>query len=605
VQESTCSPELEVIQWRQQLNWKAQHSRAVERERALKERIKDLEAKLREHEERLALEVIEWRQQANYWKTQHSRAVERERALKEENKDLRAKLRDWEERFKEFEAMKAELALYKRMLFGRSSEQRNPDEAPDESAKERDGAQDEPGESTEERDEVEDEQQGSEKRRRGKKRGEKGYGRKKREELPGEEIRHELPEEKRCCPDCGKPFEELPWTEDSEEIDLIFQLIRLIHKRSVYKPTCSCGAAPGIVTAAVPPKLIPKGLFTVDFWAWVILEKFLFQRPLFRVLLQLELWGLDDSQSISQGTLTGGLKRIGELVQPLYARFLERSRQAKHWHMDETRWMVFVEIEGKVGHRWWLWVVVTKETCSYILDPSRSAKVPKGHLAGAAGILSVDRYSAYKSLEEAIQLAFCWSHVRRDFDRVLTGYKELKGWSEAWIEGIGKLYKLNDERLEVRNDPEAFARRDQILREAVEHMAQERERELSEEGLHAAKKKVLTSMKNHWEGLLVFVDNPDVPMDNNVAERAVRNPVIGRKNYYGSGSVWSGYLAASLFTILQTVKRNGINPQKFLQVYLEACAKNGGKPPEDIDAFLPWSLSEEVRRALGLKEAPT
>ena len=74
----------------------------------------------------------------------------------------------------------------------------------------------------------------------------------------------------------------------------------------------------------------------------------------------------------AQGTITDGLKRIGELIQPLYARILEHSRGAEHWQMEETRWMVFEDVEGKKNHRWWLWIVVTRDTSVHLLNTTRS-----------------------------------------------------------------------------------------------------------------------------------------------------------------------------------------------------------------------------------------
>jgi len=160
----------------------------------------------------------------------------------------------------------------------------------------------------------------------------------------------------------------------------------------------------GIVTAPCPPKLIPKGMFAVSFWVRLLMEKFLFQRPLHRVRKVLALEGL----SVSQGTLTGGLQRIGELLQPVYARLLERSRTANHWKMDETRWLVFEEIQGKDGYRWWLWVVITDDTVVFLLEPTRSAQVPRNHLGeNAKGIINADRYSVYKALGVNILVAFC------------------------------------------------------------------------------------------------------------------------------------------------------------------------------------------------------
>ena len=109
-------------------------------------------------------------------------------------------------------------------------------------------------------------------------------------------------------------------------------------------------------------------------------------------------------------------------------------------------------------------------------------------------------------------------------------------------------------------------------------------------------KKVLQSLLDHWSGLIVFVEHPEVPMDNNRAENSIRHPVTGRKNYYGSGSLWSAELAATLFSILQTLGLWGINPRHWLTRYLQVCADNGGQAPRTIEPFLPWSM-DEARRA--------
>ena len=95
--------------------------------------------------------------------------------------------------------------------------------------------------------------------------------------------------------------------------------------------------------------------------------------------------------------------------------------------------------------------------------------------------------------------------------------------------------------------------------------------------LHPAPRKVLESLGNHWTGLTVFVEHPEVPMDNNTAERSERGPVVGRKNYYGSGSLWSGRLAAMMFSLFQTLCLWGLNPRLWLTAYLEACAQAGGR----------------------------
>ncbi len=161
---------------------------------------------------------------------------------------------------------------------------------------------------------------------------------------------------------------------------------------------------------------------------------------------------------------------------------------------------------------------------------------------------------------------------------------------------INELFKLNDERLQVLSDPEAFREKDRCLRDAVDAMAKQRDRELEDPDLRKPARKALESLGNHWEGLTVFVDHPDVPMDNNAAERRIRSPVTGRKAYYGSGSQWSGTLARQMFSTLQTVLLWGLNPDHWLRSFLQACAERGGRTPSDLSAFLPSALDEERKR---------
>ena len=109
---------------------------------------------------------------------------------------------------------------------------------------------------------------------------------------------------------------------------------------------------------------------------------------------------------------------------------------------------------------------------------------------------------------------------------------------------------------------------------------------------------MLNSLTNHWKGLIVFYEHPDVKMDNNPAEQSVRNPVLGRKSYYGSGSIWSAELAAMIFSIFQTMLLWNLNPRTWLRLYLKACALNGGNAPQDLSEFLPWTMSESRKQQL-------
>ena len=531
-------------------------------------------------------EFFELRQQAGYWREQHGRAAKRAAGLEARAAELEGIVKALKASLVELAAEKEELeariAWLERQVFGAKEEQ----------SKDGDAGSVAGGTTAEASSSMGARGAG---RKRGQQPGKKSSGRKSHPELPVEEIVHDVAERERCCRKCGLAFDDFPGTEDSEVIHWEVRLVRRIHRRKRYRRTCTCPGVPGVITAPVPPKLFPKGKFTTAFWVRILEQKYRFQIPLHRTLKMLEAEGA----RLSQGTITDGLKRITGLIQPLYARILEHSRGAGHWHMDETRWRVFEEVEGKKGPHWWLWIVVTHDTCVYLLDPTRSGAVPRNFLGEQPkGVISADRYSAYKSLLSSLLLiAFCWAHVRRDFCRIRDGYPKLHGWAAAWVKRIDALFHVNAKRGAAQPGAETFCEHDQALREQMDAMAQLRDDQLAGEALETAAHKALASMKNHWDGLSIFVDNPNIPMDNNRAERGLRNPVIGRKNYYGSGAVWSGMLSVMLFTLFQTQEMNHLDPHAFLLSYFEACARNQGHPPEALDDFVPWRLRQQNQEA--------
>ena len=175
---------------------------------------------------------------------------------------------------------------------------------------------------------------------------------------------------------------------------------------------------------------------------------------------------------------------------------------------------------------------------------------------------------------------------------------------------IGGLYALNKARLALackpdaprqlpapfveldpeRMQPPAYQQADLGLRQAVAEMEATRRAELAAADLRLPRRKVLQSLAAHWHGLIIFVDQPQIPMDNNGAERAARPAAVARKNYYGSGSKWSGDLLAMLMSLLQTLRLHRIDPRAYLTAYLEACANHGSKAPADITPWLPWNF---------------
>jgi transposase len=443
-------------------------------------------------------------------------------------------------------------------------------------------------------------------RPRGQQRGSKGPQRQRRLDLPEHSIEHRLSEAERTCPICGKLRPELRLTEPSEEIQWEVRLVRHRHVRHRYGPSCACWAGRGIVTAPKPAKLISKGLFGVSFWVQVLLKKFEWAQPLHRTVCELRAHGL----KVSTGTLSGGLRKLKDLLMPLAGQFVLRSREGSHWHMDETRWPMFGLPEGQSRQQWWFWVVVTPEVTAFVLEPTRSGQVPQQFFApGTQGILNVDRYAGYLALLGSnwrLQLAYCWSHQRRDFINLGQGHPRWAQWAGQWVERIDRLFAGNRQRRQAYLEQQAqrLAVLEPEVRRQVQELKQTWERELAEGQLGPEPRKVLESMRRHWAGLTVFVDHPAVPMDNNAAERAHRPVAVARKNYYGSGATWSGELACACFTILATLRQQGICPRRYLQAYCEACARAGGRVPGSLAEFLPWEWSAEQRATWKAPEHP-
>jgi transposase len=513
--------------------------------------------------------VAEFRCEVGFWKSRHADALKRNESLGEELAQAKAEIRKLNGR-----------------LFGRKSERR----AANERADLLDQAAEEP----------------KPKRKRGAQPGHNGHGRRDHSHLPEREQVVELPQDQRACPRCGKPMREMGATEDSEQIEIEIEVYRRRLRRKRYRGSCSCHGCIRTITAPSPPKLIPKSRIGTSLWVHFLLSKFAFYQPIARTLQELAQHGL----ALPSGTVTDGLRRIEPMLRPVYDALIEHSRRSAFHQADETRWLVFVETAGKTGFRWWLWVFADGRTVIYKIDPSRSHQVPQDHLGqDAQGVLLVDRYSAYKAMDAvksgSLLLAFCWVHVRRDFLEVGKGYPELTDWAVEWLKRIRQLYRLNRMRLSYAIGSPEFKAADQELRSAVEQMETQFAEELADAKLRLPCRKALESLRNHWEGLLRFVDDPGIPMDNNGSERLLRGPAMGRKNYYGSGAKWSGRLAETMFSILATLRCWNLNGRTWMTWYLDACAAAGGNAPKEIESFLPWNLTPDRRAALADLPAPS
>jgi transposase len=513
-------------------------------------------SKLRVENQQLLIENNTLKADIGFWKSRHQDSAAREDALKKELQDKNARIK-----------------YLTRQLYERKSEASGRDSEVSEFADQ------------------------SGKRKRGQQPGRPSPKPRDQGHLPVHQELYDLPDSEQFCATCGLPLIEMPDTEDSSVVETqeVHGYMRKIQRKK-YKPGCQCPGNKGIITAAGPAKLIPHSRYGASVWIHIIIRKYRLQIPVARILKNLAVHGL----SIPKGSVGDGLKRLAPLFEPIYEAIEQRSRSSSWWQADETRWSVFETSKSKSNFRWYLWVFASSESAVYVIDPTRSSAVIESHLGHSVdGILLVDRYSAYKSYarkHNAIILAFCWSHARRDFRDSGLKYEQIRSWAQEWEQRINELFHLNGLRRQYAEDSGDFHRANKCVKQAVTRIKDTLDEQRQLPRLHHSQRDVLNSLANHWDGLTVFADHPQIPMDNNGSERLLRNPVVGRKNYYGSVVRWSARFSAVMFSIFETLGLWEINELEWLSDYFRACALAGGKAPEDISEHLPWNIGQRQQK---------
>ena len=435
-------------------------------------------------------------------------------------------------------------------------------------------------------------------KKRGALPGHKGHGRVIPDNLPSVNIVHELSSEDSTCAICGKAYRKTTLKEVSTEIDIKVKIVKKVHERVTYAKECDCEECAELIVAPKPEQIIPKSIFSNNSWIYFLVMKYLFQIPINR---QLECLSMNGYVAIP-GTIIGGFKKLSVFLEALYLKLVEVSRTESHWHADETRWLVFEDKPGKENHRWWLWTFVSEKVVAFVLDPSRSSAVPDKYFGSKAeGIVNVDRYAAYNILKDRMKKALCWYHLRRDFIKAMEASKDLTDWAEKWITIINEVEKINNKRIELKFEEEKYVDAQKELDSKLQEVLEKCDAELENQSLKKRQATILNSLKRNWDGYILFATNPDIPMHNNVAENALRDGALGRKNYYGSQSEWSGMLTAYCMSVFQTVDKHKLNVFSYMEYYFDSCAKIGGVP-ENLDEFLPWNIPQEIIEKYGMRQ---
>ena len=441
-------------------------------------------------------------------------------------------------------------------------------------------------------------------RKRGQQRGAPGHGRTPRPGLGENKERRNPPKAARTCSCCAKPYVANGERSTSLiEIEVKAHIRRTVRTR--WRRGCDCASSPLEVIAPPPERLFDNTPYGVGVWTRFLFEHCACLRPLSRVAA----WMGDQGLPISPGTLADSIKRFVPLFDPLAEAILAHQNEAALRHADETGWRVQEFRRNGRSSRAWLWISVSEDAVYYLIDRSRSAEVAKSLFADTACTVYVvcDRYSAYRKLARELGgkviLCWCWAHQRRDFVQSVVGHVRLCTWSKGWIERIADIYRLNEERLEhydraraLERQTPAFDAAQAALKTAIERLFADAEAELAGLSDKSRKAKPLRRLLKHREGLCVFVDKPFVPMDNNVAERGLRCAVIRRRLSFGSNSEDGAKFTAIMHSVVGTLSMHGIDVLRWLEAWLTACANNGGRPPDDLSPWLPWTMSEARRR---------
>jgi transposase len=381
--------------------------------------------------------------------------------------------------------------------------------------------------------------------------------------LPREEQRIE-PEQGNCaCPDCGGVLR--PLGQDSDEVlDAVpvqWRVVRTI------RPKYSCRACEKIVQAPAPVKAIARGKATFGTLAHVVVSKFDHHLPLYRQAEIMAAQGIE----IDRSTLAGWVGQASVLLDPIVSRIREVGLTASKIHTDDTPVPMLDPGRGKTATgRLWAYAVddrgsgaTTPSLVWYEFTTDRTGAHPQRQLASFSGYLQADGYAGYDKLYDTNRVTevACWAHFRRKiFDIHATKPTPL---TTDLLERIGQLYEIE---AEVRGQQPKIRRRTrqdrtQPLIDELRQTLDDALRRLSPKSEMA---KAIAYGRKRWGALTRFLDDGRLEIDNNIAERAMRCVALGRKNWLFAGSKAGGDRAAAIYSVIETAKLNGLEPQAYI-----------------------------------------
>jgi transposase len=417
-------------------------------------------------------------------------------------------------------------------------------------------------------------------------------------ELPRIDEIHDIPEENKIC-DCGA-LKSCIGEEVSEKLDIIPAKIQVVRQVRLKYACKNCEGVeseePTVQIAPPPPQIIPKGIATPGLLAHIAVSKYCDALPLYRQEKIFSRYGIE----ISRSTMSSWMVMVADhskLLRELLQRELVAGLLV---NADETPVQVLNEPGRKNTTKSYMWVFrggnPEKPVILFWYSQTRSGDVPKEVLEGFHGYLQTDDFSAYEALAGETLRVGCFAHTRRNFVKVIEARgaeaKKKTGSAEVALDYIGNLYKIErfardaelppDEIKELRKE-----KAEPILREFKAWM-EECIRLTPPKGLLG---KALNYALSNWSKLIRYLEDGNIPIDNNVAENAIRPFVIGRKNWLFAGHPNGAHAAATLYSLIETAKSCGLEPYQYLRHIFEKIPY--AQTEDDYRALLPPNLTPE------------
>ena len=424
------------------------------------------------------------------------------------------------------------------------------------------------------------------------------------EALPRIPIEHDLKPQEKLCPCCGlercRIGKEV--TEQLEYFPASFQVLQHIRYKYACKPCAQgcdkCDSKAQIEIAEKPDQPISKGLPGPGLLAHVITSKLGDHLPLYR----LERIFARHDVHIARSTMCAWLLATGQLVQPLVDLMAARVRESKVIHTDETRVPVQDETQDGKCKSGRIWTYIGDRDHPYVVydyTPDRSRAGPSRWLDKFKGFLQADAYGGYDGIyATGVQEVACWAHGRRHFfDAKDTDARR----SAQMLTMVRELYAVEDEAsAQIAGTPGATHEQADAIRLALRQERSVPVLATIRTWLDTEQKLVLprspmaqaiTYMLNQWDALCIYTTQGFLNIDNNAAERALRRIGIGRKNWLFAGHDVAAQRTATLYSLVASAERHGLDPQRYLTGVL---ARIASTPVSQLEQFLPerWASAE-------------